>query len=57
MTPVYVSRGIAFINSTGNLAGFVGPSIVGPIVGLIKQLMHSPGGADFVNLCISAGGG
>ena len=29
--------GIAFINSTGNLAGFVGPSIVG----LIKDVTHS----------------
>jgi MFS transporter, ACS family, tartrate transporter len=29
--------GIAFINSTGNLAGFVGPSVVG----LIKQLTNS----------------
>jgi ACS family tartrate transporter-like MFS transporter len=29
--------GIALINSTGNLAGFVGPTIVG----LIKQLTHS----------------
>jgi MFS transporter, ACS family, tartrate transporter len=29
--------GIALINSTGNLAGFVGPSVVG----LIKQMTHS----------------
>ena len=36
--------GIAFINSTGNLAGFVGPSIVG----LIKQLTHSFAGGLLV---------
>jgi MFS transporter, ACS family, tartrate transporter len=32
--------GIAFINSTGNLAGFIGPSVVG----LIRQLSGSFGG-------------
>jgi hypothetical protein len=34
---IAAAGGIAFINSTGNLAGFVGPSIVG----LIKDLTHS----------------
>jgi nitrate/nitrite transporter NarK len=36
--------GIAFINSTGNLAGFVGPSIVG----LIKDVTHSFAGGLLV---------
>jgi len=45
--------GIALINSTGNLAGFVGPSVVG----LIKQLTHSfAGGLLLMAAAIIAAG-
>jgi len=45
--------GIALINSTGKLAGFVGPSVVG----LIKQLTHSfAGGLLLMAAAIVAAG-